>query len=174
MRIAPFRQLLEVPWCRSDGLALGAIAAAFVRSPSFGPLAARRLVLLTGTALAVLALLELTMRNTSLSGALRLTEADLLFAAGIVAAVAWSGSRASVPLRSCAMRFFADTSFCVYLIHVPLIVAADRLGLVAIREPFLAAVVRALIVLPPTFALAALSYRYFESPILRLKRVFAA
>jgi peptidoglycan/LPS O-acetylase OafA/YrhL len=118
-------------------------------------------------------LLEFVVRNAALSGALRLTEADLLFALGIAAAVGWTGSRAGAPLRSRAMRFFADTSFCVYLIHVPLIVAADQLGLAAIRDPFIAAVVRACLVLPVTFALAALSYRYFEAPILRLKRVFA-
>jgi peptidoglycan/LPS O-acetylase OafA/YrhL len=174
IRFALSGTLLEVPWCRSDGLALGALAAIFVRSAAFGRAAARRLVLLIGAALAALMLLELTARNVALSGALRLTEADLLFTAGIVAAVAWSGSRASAPLRWPAMRFFADTSFCVYLIHVPLIVAVDQLGLIAIHEPFLAAGARALVVLPPTFALAALSYRYFESPILRLKRVFAA
>jgi peptidoglycan/LPS O-acetylase OafA/YrhL len=173
MRFALDGSLLEVTWMRSDGLALGALAAVFVRSPSFGPAAARRLLACAGIVLCALVGLELIAHNAALSGTLRLSEADLLFAVGIVAAVAWTGARATAPLRSRALRFFADTSFCVYLIHVPLIVAAERFALVPAGEPFLAAVVRALVVLPPTFALAALSYRYFESPILRLKRVFA-
>jgi len=173
LRLALTGSLLEVPWLRSDGLALGALVAVLVRSASFSPAAARRIVLFGGAAIGALVLVELALRDAALSGALRLSEADLLFALVIVASVAWTGSRAGAPLRSRTMRFFADTSFCVYLIHVPLIVAADRLGIDAIREPFVAAVVRAIVVLPLTFALAAFSYRYFEAPILRLKRVFA-
>ncbi|HYZ16454.1 MAG TPA: acyltransferase [Candidatus Acidoferrum sp.] len=173
IRFATFGTLLEVPWCRSDGLAIGALAAIFVRQPVFGTAAARRLLATIAAAVIGLVLIEVIARNATLSGALRLTEADLVFGAAIVAAVAWSGSRWIAALRSRPMRFFADTSFCVYLIHVPIIEQAGRLEGGISHAPFLAAVLRALFVLPITFALAALSYRYFESPLLRLKAVFA-
>jgi peptidoglycan/LPS O-acetylase OafA/YrhL len=173
LRYVQADSLLEVPWLRWDGLALGALVAVFVRSASFGRPAARRIVALGVAAIAALVVVEVAARNAALSGALRLSEADLLFALWILACVAWTGSRAGAPMRSRAMRFFADTSFCVYLIHVPLIVAADGLGIAAIRDPFAATFARAIVALPPTFALAALSYRYFEGPILRWRRAAA-
>jgi peptidoglycan/LPS O-acetylase OafA/YrhL len=171
IRFLTFGSALEVPWCRSDGLAMGALAAAFVRRPEFGPHAARRLVTAIACGVVALGLIELIVRDAALSGALRLTEADLVFGAAIVAVVAWSGSRWSAPLRSRPMRFFADTSFCVYLIHVPIIEHVGRLGAGAAHAPFLAAVYRGLFVLSLTFALAALSHRYLESPLMRLKAV---
>lgn len=173
IRFATFGTLLEVPWCRSDGLAIGALAALFVRQPGFGAVAARRLIAGIAAAVIALVLAELIVRDTAFSSALRLTEADLVFGAAIIAVVAWSGAWWSAPLRSRAMRFFADTSFCVYLIHVPIIEQAGRLEIGASDTPFVAVLFRALFVLPLTFALAALSYRYLEFPLLRLKAVFA-
>lgn len=173
IRFVTFGSGLEVPWCRSDGLAMGALAALFVRRPEFGPHSASKVIAAIAGALVALGLVELIVRDAALSGALRLTEADLAFGAAIIAVVAWSGSRWSAPLRSRTMRFFADTSFCVYLIHVPIIEQAGRLPIGLTHGLFLAAVLRGLLVLPVTFALAALSYRYFELPLLRLKAVFA-
>jgi peptidoglycan/LPS O-acetylase OafA/YrhL len=105
---------------------------------------------------------------------LRITEADLVFGAAILAALAVPGTRWLAPLRSRTARFIADTSFCAYLIHVPLLDLARFLGFGSgLANLFLAAALQAAVALPLTFGIAALSRRYLEVPFLRLKDRFA-
>jgi peptidoglycan/LPS O-acetylase OafA/YrhL len=165
---------IEVAWMRWDGLAIGALAALWVRRPAPRGHEERRLVTTIVVLVVALIALEFVLNSEALSAALRITEADLLFGAAIVAVYHWSGSTWTAPLRSRICRFAADTSFCVYLIHVPIIEIVDRLGVGSVTSPVLAGVLRAAIVLPLAFGVAALSWRYFESPILRLKQVYAS
>jgi peptidoglycan/LPS O-acetylase OafA/YrhL len=164
--------LLEVPWFRSDGLAVGALAALWVRTPDARSRSAAVLAAVVA-AVAGLAVLELAARDGSLATALRLTEANLLFGAAIVAVVIWRGAPAFAPLRSRFLRFSAETSFCVYLIHIPLLSWVEGTGLTAAASPFVAALLRAAWVLPLAFALATLSRLVLELPALRLKRILA-
>jgi peptidoglycan/LPS O-acetylase OafA/YrhL len=164
----------EVGWLRWDGLAIGALAALWVRRSAPRNKDEGRLVGALVAIVVGLMIVELVVRNEAFSGAVRITEADLLFGAAIVAVYHWSGSWWTSPLRSRICRFAAETSFCVYLIHVPIIEIVDRLGVDTIASPLLAAIVRSAFVLPLAFGLAALSWRYFEGPILRLKQVFAS
>ncbi len=166
---APPMSRLEVPWFRSDGLAFGALAALWLRS-SYTAQAKALLAAVAAAFLAVVAL-DRAAESAALSGALRITEADLVFFGAVLAAVNWSGAPAFALLRSGVARFCAQTSFCVYLVHVPLIGWADRLGLTAAASPLGAVALRFLWVLPPTFALAVLSRHVIELPALRLKRV---
>ncbi|MDB5026707.1 MAG: acyltransferase 3 [Candidatus Eremiobacteraeota bacterium] len=171
--LAPAGSLLEVPWFRSDGLAFGALAALWVRSP-FAATRTKALLGAIGAVVAALFALDLTAGGGSLSEAIRLTEADLVFVAAVLAAVTWSGAPAFGFLRTSFARFTAETSFCVYLIHVPLIGWVEAHGLSAAATPFAAAGLRFLWVIPAAFGLAALSRHVIELPALRLKRVLAA
>jgi peptidoglycan/LPS O-acetylase OafA/YrhL len=164
--------LLDVLWCRIDGLAIGAAIAIAVRSRHVTKARLLRAAALATGAAAVLAIL--TLRSADATYALRITEADLVFGAVVATAVAASGSRWLGILRSRTARFIADTSFCVYLIHTPLLDLAKFLGVGAtISDPFAAAAMRALVALPLTFGIAALSRTYLEVPFLHLKDRFA-
>jgi peptidoglycan/LPS O-acetylase OafA/YrhL len=163
---------LDLPWFRVDGLAMGALIAIFVRSRYFvRPVALRACGVAVVVALAVLAI---DLQMPTVSYGLRITEADLVFGAAILAALAVPGTRWLAPLRSRTARFIADTSFCAYLIHVPLLDLARFLGFGSgLANLFLAAALQAAVALPLTFGIAALSRRYLEVPFLRLKDRFA-
>lgn len=168
VRLATAGGLLDVVWCRVDGLAIGALLAIYVRSRFYTPARTLRLAALAVAAAAVLLAIDLRAHVTSY--ALRITEADLVFAALVATAFAASGSPALRVLRSAPARFIADTSFCAYLIHVPLLDLARTLGAGAgAADPFVAAAWRAAVAVPLTFGIAALSRTYLELPFLRLK-----
>jgi peptidoglycan/LPS O-acetylase OafA/YrhL len=162
---------LDLPWFRVDGLATGALIAIFVRSQYFSRVTALRSA---WTALAAAFALVLVDIRLHASYGLVITEADLVFAAAIVSVLAVPGIRWLAPLRSRTARFIADTSFCAYLIHVPLLEFARFLNVgSAFSNPFLAAAAQAAVAIPLTFAIAALSRRYLELPFLQLKDRFA-
>ena len=162
---------LDLPWFRVDGLATGALVAIFARSHAFSRAAALRAV---GLAIGAAFVLLLIDARVHAAYGLIITEANLLFGAAIVSVLAVPGSRWLAPLRSRTARFIADTSFCVYLIHMPLLELARHWGAgSAYQNPFLAAAVQAGVAIPLTFAVAAVSRRYLEVPFLRLKDRFA-
>jgi peptidoglycan/LPS O-acetylase OafA/YrhL len=163
---------LDLPWFRVDGLAMGALIAIFARSRYFSRLTALRSAWAAiGVAFGLL-LLDLRLHFSSYG--LRISEADLIFGAAVVSVLALPGAKWSAPLRSRTARFIADTSFCAYLIHVPLLELARYWGAGnTFQNPFLAAAAQAGVAIPLTFALAALSRRYLELPFLRLKDRFA-
>jgi peptidoglycan/LPS O-acetylase OafA/YrhL len=163
---------LDLPWFRVDGLAMGALIAIFARSRSFSRPGALRACAVA--VVAALALLAIDLRTPTALYGLRITEANLVFGVAIVAALAVPGTRWLAPLRSRTARFIADTSFCAYLIHVPLLDLARFLGVGSgLANPFLAAALQAAVAIPLTFGIAALSRRYLEVPFLRLKDRFA-
>jgi len=166
-------------WFRLDGLAAGALLALLFRERA----STLRAVALT-TSLAGIALLVggapfgVLSRRTAFGAALQYTPWTLLFVglvAGILARPQGSLSRA------CSWRGLGrlgDLSYCLYLVHVLLFHQYDRivrsLGLhpeVTIGR-FPALVSRATIVLGVSMAIAEISNRRLEKPILALRRYF--
>ncbi len=167
------------PWCRFDGLALGALLATLFSSRSFT--AGRKWQLSAGLAVAAAALIAGTapfggFAEGRLSTAVRISEGTLFFGALIALLVAFAGTPATAIFRTRAARIVADLSFCLYLIHVPLVEAfesATRTYVPAIQAlpPNVLVPLRAIVVFTAAGVIAALSRRYLELPFLRLKAV---
>ncbi|MDP9170045.1 MAG: acyltransferase [Acidobacteriota bacterium] len=164
---------------RLDGLASGALIACFVRSAWYTP----RNVNLCAAALALFAVAlrisgapyGILAHNTRFGAALEFVPLNLFFAAALLYSVANSGSAPTAILRNRFLKFAADLSYCLYLIHFLVINAYDnvfqRLGWPR-AATFPAIATRAAIVLVLCFLLAALSRKFLEAPALRLKRFF--
>jgi peptidoglycan/LPS O-acetylase OafA/YrhL len=169
-------------WLRCDGLAAGALLALWFSSKQRTRRRDDVLALsLLGLAAAI-AILSIPfggMHSGSLSTAERIPEAICVFAALIVLAVSRSGTRAMSFLRVRFAIVTAEFSYCLYLIHVPLIdgyqtfvqrfvpqfpAAAGALG---------SNLVRGVVILALAYALAAVSRRYVELPFLRMGRARA-
>jgi peptidoglycan/LPS O-acetylase OafA/YrhL len=175
---------LALTWMRCDGLALGALVATWVylerRRPALLASAAatlrnRALTLIAGLVGLALVIwcVETLLHVQHISRALRPTEADLVFGAAILTAYAWQGAPAMALLRSPLATFIAGTSYCAYIIHLSVYNAIDAWGWTASSVPIVSAGLRLLWGIPIIFALAALSKRFLEDPILRLKSKFA-
>ena len=167
-------------WCRSDGLALGSLLALWFTSPRTNPRMSARLALafvLGCVAILIVGVPFGILKSNEVAGiALRVTQFNLLFGAMVLVAVAYAGKRWVSPLRSRFARVSADYSFCLYLIHVPLIDAFNFASRTlapsfATTESPAVAVLRAAFVLPLAFAIAGLSRHYLELPFLRMKRL---
>ncbi len=169
------------PWCRFDGLALGAILALWFTAPSVTRGRSLRLsAALVGMSLAITAATAPFggFAEGLLSTASRISEGTLLFAGIIAAVIAVPGLKATGFLRSRALRFVAELSFCLYLVHVPLVDlfhvlsrnvfpavgALDVQPRIALQTTF---------VIVAAFAIAMLSRRFIELPLLRLKPIIA-
>jgi peptidoglycan/LPS O-acetylase OafA/YrhL len=176
------KEIYVYSFFRFDGLALGAILAMWARSDYYNRKMAWRLAgLLVGFAL-LITLCGLPFRimeaHTVASTALRSTQAQFLFAAAMALALAFRGSTYTAILRSRPARVTAELSFCLYLIHLALgdgyysVLHALRFNDVAHFGIDGAVFVRFLVIGTAAFALAALSRRFLEDPILKLKRYF--
>jgi peptidoglycan/LPS O-acetylase OafA/YrhL len=164
---------LDLTWCRSDGLALGALVALWATTP-----AARRpratTVVACFAGIAVVALAIGGLRDDALGAAFRIDQVVPFFAAACVACIARSGVPALALLRSRFLRITAELSFCLYLIHIAILDAVDAL---APHVPAFAttldtprfALVRFCIVVPIAYGVALLSRRFIEKPALRLR-----
>lgn len=163
---------------RFDGLAMGALLAIWVRSRR----ANRRASLQVAGALCALAaavtVAGLPLGIMSKGSVFRYTQADLVCAGGLLAAVALRGTPYCALLRSPFARVSGQLSYCIYLIHVGIIDAYDYLmrtmgiDTVAFLGSRGALIVRCLVVIGITFAVAGLSRRFLEQPILGLKKHF--
>jgi peptidoglycan/LPS O-acetylase OafA/YrhL len=162
-------ELLSITPLRCDGLAFGALAALAVRSARFE--GSRVLSVAAGAAAASVALmlLEAGLRSAAFTYAVRVTQADLLFFAGILSAYGLQETRWTAGLRAPLLKLFADTSYCAYLIHLPLLIGVARLGIVKTASPVLHTASIAAIALCATFVIATLSRRYVELPFMRMK-----
>jgi peptidoglycan/LPS O-acetylase OafA/YrhL len=83
-------------------------------------------------------------------------------------------SRWRVFCRSGVMQRFGTYSYCIYLLHYPLMGLLNRaLPKLPIAQPFgshlLYAAVYLVLLVSITYSVGAVSWRYFEAPILRLK-----
>lgn len=169
-------------WLVADGLATGAVLAAWAR----GPWGTRScMVLVTKVLLAVgLAMFGfgypfgISRASRFLGSTLRETALNLFFAGVISFALLAGTSRWKALVDRPVLRFFGEISYCVYLIHMLVFDLEDRF--LPYVFPRLATAAGNFGVMILQFSLAAgftvgvsyLSRRYFEEPFLRLKRRF--
>jgi peptidoglycan/LPS O-acetylase OafA/YrhL len=175
--------IYQVSIFRFDGLALGALLAIWYRSSRYSrtrPLQVIVALLALDAALTIAIVPFGGMQSSSPLGiAFRSTQAQLFFAAGILAVLAYRGTKATAFLRSPVAVLSGELSYCIYLIHLALLdgymaVGAPRIepSLFRWEGPDFALAVRFMVVLGATFGVALLSRSYLERPFLRLKRRF--
>lgn len=168
-------------WFRLDGLAWGASLAIFIRSPWY---TSSRLSLLckSTAALGILlvcagAPLGIANRHSLMGAMFQFTAASLVFAAVVGSALLRAGSPATAILRSRFLSLCGELSYCIYLIHLLIFASWDALverGILSLPQmpPFGEITLRVAVVVPVTFGVAWLSFRYYETPFLRMKRYF--
>jgi peptidoglycan/LPS O-acetylase OafA/YrhL len=117
------------------------------------------------------------VRGTLIFSAFGFTLLAILGAAVVGACVRWSSSPRIIPriLRSKAGVYFGTISYMMYLIHLPIYVLIQLMFLKYFEKGRVFEASSGLVALwgilavVCTIALAGLSWRYFEAPILRLK-----
>lgn len=92
----------------------------------------------------------------------------LFFASLVAASVRYSGQRLTRLLRVRALVFLGSISYMLYLIHIPVYVSIG-IGLVRIGSFPRIAIVQGTLAVGSAIGLATLSWRYFETPILKFK-----
>lgn len=157
--------------CRMDGLALGAMIA--VRS-RLGPWCLSRTRLTVSTclwmALAVcLAIWSGWSHETPFNRTLGFFISSIACTHWVLWLIRFRGSRLTAPLRLAPVAHLGKISYCMYLVHWPiifgLVTLAGKLAIPELGRGWSRLV--AVVVLSIVFA--SLSWRYFESPILRLR-----
>lgn len=165
-------------WFRFDGLASGALLAIWFRSPLASQ---RRSILAAGLSLTAALAITIAglpfhiMQKTVAGMSLRYNQATLVYCAGMLVALSWRGTWLTAPLRWGFARLTGDLSYCLYLIHLALLDGYMVLfrHYVPTGFTFPQLLLRAVVVLGASYGLALLSRRYFERPILSLKRYLA-
>lgn len=169
----------ELSWFRFDGLAIGALLAIFVRSPHF---TIRKTWIAASGWLGIILILTLILRpygvlaaKSALGEALRYTQAQAVFGAAMVAALAHNGSSWTGFLRSRFLGWTAGISYCLYLIHMSVgdlyywMLHHAGINDIATLGAIGALLTRYAVILPVSFGLAVLSGRYLEKPFLRMR-----
>ena len=170
-------------WFRFDGLAAGALLALFIRSAWYSDKRLWKLGLSCIAGAAILAVGGLPFgiytRKRLAGDALLFTFCAVLFT-GLMAVVL--GKRihlVNILMRSRVLRRCGELSYFLYIAHWLIFYGWDSMvgkypgEFVAHLGRFGALCVRALCVYAVCFVLAELSRRYFEGPLLGLKRYFA-
>jgi peptidoglycan/LPS O-acetylase OafA/YrhL len=169
-------------WFRFDGLAWGAMVALFVRSAGKSSRTALRAAAMAACVAIAGGLLGLPFgimhRGNRLGAAFQFTIPEMLFAALVLSIVTLAGLRYTAVFRSRILTFFGDLSYCLYVIHMIVMNEVDAvlgrfMDVNNALNSFSFVCARALVVLVVCIAVAYLSRRYFELPILSLKRYFA-
>jgi peptidoglycan/LPS O-acetylase OafA/YrhL len=101
------------------------------------------------------------VRSTELFSIFGYSLLALIFGCVVAACVRWEGSPIFAPLRLGPVLYIGTISYTMYLIHFFLYVAISRL--------LVGDLLRAVVAASLTVGVAALSWRYFEIPILRLR-----
>jgi peptidoglycan/LPS O-acetylase OafA/YrhL len=170
-------------WFRFDGLAWGALVALYFRSGWFtrgrSVMTAGAAALLSVIAALVGSPIGLFHRVTRLGAAFEFTVPEVAFASAVLFAVTMAGSSYTAILRWRLLTLFGDLSYCMYLTHALIL---DGVGFVAAKfvnfdqsmNRFDFILKRALAGLAVCLLVALASRRYFELPILKLKRHFAS
>lgn len=161
--------------CRLDGIAMGSMIAAWLRDPDFNPRKLERFAQIALTAGAVGAgVCYATSPLMPLAAELRYSFVTIAFGGMLARALAVQDSASPLArvLRSGTLTGVGRISFGLYLFNLPIYCVfhghtATRL--LANLQPPLPAVVIVVSSNLLLLTLAALSWKYFESPILRLK-----
>lgn len=165
---------------RFDTLAVGACLALLFIAVESGKLPERFLdrssiaaVPVCATALVLLSVRCGLLRNVEIRSTLtfNLLGYSLLavFCAAVVSvSVRFSAQKMTKLLRIPALIFVGSISYMLYLIHIPVYVAVG-IGMARIGPFWGDAVVHAVLAMSFAIGLAALSWKYFESPILKFK-----
>lgn len=175
-------QIYMYSWFRFDSLSLGALLALWYRSRWFSQPGGMRLAGVLLGALAVMTVVGypfgILRPQTVASGALRYSQAGLLFAVLMVLALSYAGTGWTAVLRHPWAQFSAGLSYCIYLIHLMCGDAyywvLERMGVddIALLGGPGAFFTRFAVLMVSSIGLAWLSQRYLEEPFLRLKRYF--
>ncbi len=170
-------------WFRFDGLAWGALLALSFRSRWWNERNQRRVALAAfscGVAMLVSGLPFGILSRERFAGSMLLyTAAQLLFTGVIAAALKARSTLLTKLLSLRPLTWCGEVSYCFYLVHVFCFHAWDwlliRLGINVERVAGTlgSVTLRALTGTIFSLVIAALSWRYFEGPVLRLKRYFA-
>jgi peptidoglycan/LPS O-acetylase OafA/YrhL len=168
-------ELYFYTWFAYDGLVLGALIAALLRTAAATRTVVTSISLITFAlsiaALAVGAPHGLLTRTTSLGAALEYTTVNLFFGSALVVALLIGTSdRRSVVVRPWLM-FFGYISYGLYLCHLLIFQMYDRL---VSKRPVPALgdmLIRFAVASTLSILVAWLSRRYYEERFLRLKRV---
>jgi peptidoglycan/LPS O-acetylase OafA/YrhL len=171
--IYPANQLVQYVFlpCRMEGLALGALIAIRFR---MGPwdLSKRKLTLMAVSSVGITFLLGAWSGYTQLRPFNR-TIGFLISPIACAYVVLWlirfRGSRFTAWMRLSPVQHLSKISYAAYLFHWPiafvLMPISAALGVKALSRGYL----RVVTVFTLTVILASLSWRFFESPLLRLK-----
>jgi peptidoglycan/LPS O-acetylase OafA/YrhL len=170
-----------LPWYRADALATGGLIAWLVHRghlPALAPSAPRGAMLaLAGIVIVAASDGETWWWGESMHrvgySLIAMAGAGMLIAALTQPADHWWPRALSTP----PLRAFGKYSYCLYLIHLPVMrtVRAFVLGpeaFTAFGSAWLGQITFYVLATAPAFAIAWLSWRFFEAPVLRLKRYF--
>jgi len=167
----------QLTWLRADGLAMGSLVALWYATWNGERRGPRDLIgaLLGTLALAIVAGAPFGGLQKGLVGdAMRISEGVLLFGAMLVAAISYQGSPVLRPLRARPLVYVALVSYCVYLVHRPVLLATDAIlahaAWFAALSPVPETLTRSIVALAFVFAIAACSRRWLEVPFLRIGR----
>ena len=168
-------------WFRLDGLAWGALVALFVRGGGKSRQVALRAAAVAACLAVAVAVIGspfgILHRGNRLGAALQFSLPEMLFASLVMFTVTMAGSRFTAVLRSRVLTLFGDLSYCLYVIHLIVMNEVDALlgrflDVQKALNSFGFVCVRAFLVLLICLVVAYISRRYFELPILSLKRYF--
>jgi len=168
-------------WFRFDGLALGAILAIWIRSPKASDANSYRLAACLLGAAILITLVGLPfglMQKGALGTALRFNQAQFVFAAGLLVALVLRSTAYVAFLRHPWARLSGKLSYCLYLVHLPLGDGYQALIVHFGLHPELSIgalgslILRGIIMVGSSFAVALASRKYLEEPFLELKKYF--
>jgi peptidoglycan/LPS O-acetylase OafA/YrhL len=164
-------------WLRLDGFAWGALLAIAIRDPHMtrrrlGAIGLGTLIMSVGLA-AFCASTDSLSQRTVIGTSLQLACADLFFAGLIAVSLwrTWGDAKPAAP-HGGVLASFGRISYCLYLVHMFVFWSFDRLAGISSPMALAPTVLRAVIVLAVSTALAELSWRYIEGPSLQFKPAF--
>jgi peptidoglycan/LPS O-acetylase OafA/YrhL len=168
-------------WFRFDGLAVGALIAIWVRSSYCSrrnTLALAMAVLAAGLVITAIGMPFGLMEKGTAGAALRYTQAQTVFAAGMLAVLALLNTPFTAILRSRFARLTGELSYCLYLVHLAIgdayvtLTNHYRVNLEPHLGTFGAVLFRAAVIATVSYLVALASRKYLERPILRWKVLF--
>ncbi len=173
--------IYDLSWFRLDGLAAGAALAIWVGSKYFDRVLAYKVAAALFAALIVMsaagARFGLFGTKTPVAVALRYTQAYLFFGALLILVLLYRGTKWTAFLRSGFMQISGALSYCLYLVHLSV---GDGFQYIMHRQQFAhlgptaTVLVRTVVILSVSFAIALLSRQYLEGPFLALKDKYTA